>query len=141
MMKFACEHIELNRPSMVMHAVHLNNYNKRKLIMSMYDKIEQSMADKNVAAYMDLLHKDFTVVFHKTGNSFSKSQWGEMITGMFGNDKFIQDSTRCIYENDDILVAHMFMSYPDDTKEAVMGISMLQGGKIIRMETGATSLS
>jgi len=33
------------------------------------------------------------------------------------------------------------MSYPDNTKEAVVGISMLKAGKIIRMETGATSLN
>jgi len=109
--------------------------------MSMYDKMVQSMADNNVAAYMDLLHEDFVFIFHKSGNSFSKSQWGEMVTAMFANDKFIQDSTRCIYENDDIMVQHVLMSYPDDTKEAVMGVAMLKGGKIVRMETGATLLN
>jgi len=58
-----------------------------------------------------------------------------------GNDKFIQDSTRCVYENDDILVQHALMSYPDDTKEAVMMVAMLKDGKTIRMETGATPLN
>ena len=43
-----------------------------------------------------------------------------MVTGMMASDKFIQDLTRCVYENADILVQHAFMSYPDDTKEAVM---------------------
>jgi len=38
------------------------------------------------------------------------------------------------------LVAHNFMSYPDDTKEAVMLVCMLKDGQIIRMETGATPL-
>tara|TARA_B100000809_G_scaffold263907_1_gene318330 strand:+ start:2029 stop:2358 length:330 start_codon:yes stop_codon:yes gene_type:complete len=109
--------------------------------MTMYDKISQAHADKDVTAFMDLLHEDFVFVFHKSGNSFSKSQWGEMLTGMFANDKFVQHSSRCIYENDDILVQHMLMSYPDNTKEAVVGISMLKAGKIIRMETGATSLN
>jgi hypothetical protein len=46
-----------------------------------------------------------------------------------------------VYENDDILVQHNFMTYPDDTKEAVMDILMLKGGKVVRMETGATSLN
>ena len=32
------------------------------------------------------------------------------------------------------------MSYPDDTREAVMLIAMLKDGKVIKMETGATSL-
>ena len=63
-----------------------------------------------------------------------------MVTGMMENDKFIQESTRCIYENDDILVEHSFMSYPDDTREAVMMIALKKDGKIIRVETGATSL-
>jgi hypothetical protein len=110
-------------------------------IMTLYEKLEKTFDDKNVEAYLDLLHEDFVVVFHKSGNSFSKSEWGEMIAGMFANDKFIRDSSRCVYENDDIMVQHMFMSYPDDSKEAVMGIAMLKDGKVIRMETGATSLN
>ena len=64
-----------------------------------------------------------------------------MVTGMMGNDKFIQDSTRCVYENDDILGQHALMSYPDDTKEAVMMVATLKDGKTIRMETGATPLN
>jgi hypothetical protein len=38
------------------------------------------------------------------------------------------------------LVSHEFMSYPDDTKEAVMLVAMKKDGQIIRMETGATPL-
>ena len=57
-----------------------------------------------------------------------------------GNEKFINESSRCVYENDDIMVSHDFMSYPDDTREAVMAVAMLKDGKIIRFETGATSL-
>ena len=64
-----------------------------------------------------------------------------MVTGMMANDKFVQDSSRCVYENADILVQRAFMSYPDDTKEAVMLVAMLKDGKIIRMETGATPLN
>jgi len=33
------------------------------------------------------------------------------------------------------------MSYPDDTKEAVMAVAMIKDGKVIRFETGATSLN
>lgn len=109
--------------------------------MTIYNKLTQTMADRNIPAYLELLHQDFVAVFHKTGSRFSKNEWAEMVTGMFANDKFIQDSTRCVYENDEILVQHNFMSYPDGTKEAVMGVAMLKGGKIIRMETGATLLN
>lgn len=99
------------------------------------------MIDNNAAAYIALLHADFVAVFHKTGNRFSKTEWAQMVTGMLANDKFIQDSSRCVYENDDIMVQHSFMSYPDDTKEAVMLVAMLKDGKIVRMETGATALN
>ena len=59
---------------------------------------------------------------------------------MMANEKFIQDSTRLVYENDDILVVHNFISYPDDTKEAVMIVSMIKDGQIIDMKTGYTPM-
>ena len=108
--------------------------------MALYSAYKQAMADNDVTAYLSLLHDDFTVVFHKSGNSFSKEEWAEMVSSMMANEKFIQESTRCVYENDDILVEHSFMSYPDDTREAVMMIALKKDGKIIRVETGATTL-
>ena len=109
-------------------------------MMGLYEKYKQAMDDSDVDAYLALLHDDFNVVFHKSGKSFSKDEWTSMVTGMMANDKFIQESSRCVYENDDILVEHSFMSYPDDSREAVMLIAMKKDGKIVRMETGATSL-
>jgi hypothetical protein len=109
--------------------------------MAIYDKLLKTMTDRDVEAYLELVHDDAVFVFHKTGNEFSKSDWGSMATGMMANEKFIQESSRCVFENDDILVTHDFMSYPDDTREAVMGVIMLKDGKIIRMETGATPLN
>ncbi|MDB4170177.1 nuclear transport factor 2 family protein [Planktomarina sp.] len=109
--------------------------------MSLYKKLEQVMSDRNVEAYIDLIHEDAEIIFHKSGNRFSKSEWASMVGGMMSNPKFVNDASRCVYENDDILVSHDFMSYPDDTKEAVMLVGMLKDGQIIRMETGATPLT
>ena len=64
-----------------------------------------------------------------------------MAAGMMTNPKFVNDASRCVCENDEILVSHDFMSYPDVTKEAVMLVYMLKDGQIIRMETGATPLA
>jgi hypothetical protein len=80
------------------------------------------------------------VVFHKSGSSFGKEEWSSMAREMMANDKFIQESTRCVYENSEILVEHSFMSYPDNTREAVMMVAKLKEGKILHMETGATAL-
>ena len=108
--------------------------------MSVHEKLTQLMANRNVDAYIDLLHEDFTVVFHKSGSSFGKEEWSSMAREMMANDKFIQESTRCVYENSEILVEHSFMSYPDNTREAVMMVAKLKEGKILHMETGATAL-
>jgi|TARA_B110000240_G_scaffold192161_1_gene235872 hypothetical protein len=108
--------------------------------MAMYDQLQKTMSDRDMDAYMKLVHEDAVFVFHKSGNEFSKSEWGAMATGMLDNEKFIQESSRCVYENEDIMISHDFMSYPDGTREAVMGVFTLKDGKIIRMETGATSL-
>ena len=108
--------------------------------MALYKTLNQCMHNRDVASYLSCLHDDFTVTFHKSGNSFNKDEWSSMVTEMMANDKFIQESSRCVYENDDILVEHSFMSYPDNTREAVMLVAQKQDGKIIHMETGATSL-
>ena len=108
--------------------------------MSLHEKLNRCMADRDVNSYLDLLHDDFTVVFHKSGNSFNKQEWSSMVTEMMENDKFVQESSRLVYENDEILVDHSFMSYPDNSREAVMLVAMIKDGKIIKMETGATLL-
>jgi hypothetical protein len=108
--------------------------------MLLHNKLNRSISDRNVDDYLDLLHEDFVAIFHKSGDTFSKSEWAPMVSGMMENEKFIQESSRCIYENDDVLVQHAFMSYPDDSREAVMLVAMLKDGKIISMETGATAL-
>ena len=109
--------------------------------MTVYDKLLKVMDDRNVEGYIDLIHENAEVIFHKSGDRFGKTEWASMVGGMMRNPKFVNDASRCIYENEDILVLHNFMSYPDDTQEAVMLVCMLQDGQIVRMETGATPLN
>ena len=108
--------------------------------MSIYQKFLDSGRNKDVEGHMDLYHQDAEIVFHKSGNTFSKTEWASMVAGMLANPKFVNESSRCVYENDEIMVSHDFMSYPDDTREAVMLVALLEDGQIIRMETGATLL-
>ena len=108
--------------------------------MTLHDKLIQAVNNRDIDAYLDLLHEDFTVTFHKSGNSFSKAEWASMVTGMLVNEKFIHESSRCVYENDDILIQHNFMSEPDDTREAVMLVVVLKDDKIVKLESDATSL-
>ncbi len=108
--------------------------------MRLHDKLAQAITNRDIDAYLNLLHDDFVVTFHKSGNSFSKEEWASMVTGMLTNEKFVHESSRCVYENNDVLIQHNFMSYPDDTREAVMLVAILKDGKIINLESGATSL-
>ena len=108
--------------------------------MSLHKKLMQICHDRDLSGYLDMLHDDFTVVFHKSGNSFSKEEWSSMVAGMFDDEKFIFESSRCVYENSEIMVDHSFMSYPDGTREAVMLVAKIKDGKILHIETGATSL-
>ena len=108
--------------------------------MSIHRKLVDSERNKDVESHMDLFHQDAEIVFHKSGNTFSKTEWASMVAGMLANPKFVTESSRCVYENDEIMVSHDFMSYPDDTREAVMLVALLKDGQIIRMETGATLL-
>ena len=50
-------------------------------------------------------------------------------------------SSKCCYENDDIIVVHNVISFPDGSKEAVLACHMKKDGKIISSEAGATPLS
>ena len=106
--------------------------------MGLHEKLNKCLSDREVKSHLDFLHDDFKVVFHKSGNSFNKKEWLSMVIGMMENDKFVQESSRFVYENDEILVDRSFMSYPDNSREALMLVAMIKDGKIIKMETGAT---
>ena len=51
-----------------------------------------------------------------------------------------QEKRRCIYENDDVLITHAFVTYGSGDKEALMTVYLKKDGLLWRMETGATQL-
>ena len=61
-----------------------------------------------------------------------------MLVGMMANTDVVINDPRCIYENDEIMVEHSVMDFPDGTREAVMAVHTIKDGRIIRTETGAT---
>ena len=48
--------------------------------------------------------------------------------------------SRCVYENDDIIVDHFVTRFPDCSRESIIRVRMVEDEKIIRMETGATAM-
>lgn len=108
--------------------------------MSIFNKLQHAIQNRNAQLFLDTLDDDFEFVRHQTGTSMNKSEMAEMLPEMMKNDVLKSDDHRLIYENDDILVEHYVMDFPDGSKEAVLGVNMLRNGKIIRLETGATPL-
>ena len=46
--------------------------------MSLYQKLTKVMNDRNVDGYAKLLHEDAEIIFHKSGNQFTKTEWVSM---------------------------------------------------------------
>lgn len=108
--------------------------------MSIYAMIDKAMRNKDADAYLNLLHDKYEFVRHQSGTRMNKAEMTEMIRGMMAKDSMKVSDERCLYENNDILVEHSVMDFPDGSREAVMGVHMLKDGKIFRTETGATLL-
>ena len=41
--------------------------------MAIYDKLNKTISDRDVDAYLELIHEDAVFVFHKSGDKFSKT--------------------------------------------------------------------
>ncbi|MDH3378059.1 MAG: nuclear transport factor 2 family protein [Gammaproteobacteria bacterium] len=109
--------------------------------MSVYEKIASAMRNRNIDEYVSLLHDDFKFISHQDGSTKDKQAFADMVGGLMSNDSLAIQNQRCIYENDDIVVSHSVMDFPDGTREAVMVVHKLKNGKIIESETGATPIS
>ena len=111
--------------------------------MSVYKKMIESFEDKNLDAYLDLLHQDYVFVRHQSGEKVSKEDWTPIVTGMYkamSEGKLTFTENRCLYENDDVLVIHNMGSFPDGSKEAIIAVHTFKDGKIIKTESGATPI-
>ena len=111
--------------------------------MSVYKEMIKSFEDKNLDAYLDLLHQDYVFVRHQSGEKVSKEDWTPIVTDMYkamSEGKLTFTENRCLYENDDVLVIHNKGSFPDGSKEAIIAVHTFKDGKIIKTESGATPI-
>ena len=106
--------------------------------MSLYSKVKAAQDAKDMEAYLACLHDDFIFVRHQSGTEVSKPDWIPILTAMMESEALEFSKQRCLYENEDIMVEHSFMKFPDGSSEAVLVVNHLKDGKIIRTETGAT---
>ena len=108
--------------------------------MSLFNTIKKAKDNRDADLYLSILHEDYVAVMHSSGKQMNRTEIGAMARNLFSSDKLSYENTRCLYENDEILVRHQIMTFGDNTKEAVMVVDMKKDGTIIRTETGATPL-
>ena len=104
--------------------------------MSMLEKINKALEQKDEASLQDILHDDYKFTMHSSGIVLSKD---DVIKWAMSGD-INREKVRIIYENDEIGVEHSFVTFEDGNTQAVMGVYKYQDGKIISLETGATNI-
>ena len=109
--------------------------------MSLYDTMAKATEERDATMYTDLFHPEYEFVRHQSGTSMNRDQMAEMMKIMMANEKVVIRDSRCIYENDDIMVAHSIATFPNGTTDAVMYVGILKDGKLFRTETGSTPIN
>ena len=105
--------------------------------MSVIQKLWDAEENKDIDQWNEVLSDDFVWVKHSTGEHVPR----EELSKWFMSDEAPKtENYRIIYENNEICVAHFFVSFKDCSKQAVMAVYIIKDGKIIRSETGATNL-
>ena len=108
--------------------------------MSMYEKWSAGLDNRDADALIALLHDDYAFVRHQSGSTMDKAAMSEMLRAFMSSDSVVIHSRRCLYENDEVLVEHQVMDFPDGSREAIIGFNRLKDGLIIHSETGATPI-
>ena len=104
--------------------------------MSLMERYQKAMNDKNEDEMNDILHDDFKFTMHASGNVLSKSD----VVSWAMSDDINSDKDRIVYENDEIAVLHAFVTFNDGNTQAVMSVFKIENGKIVSLETGATNM-
>ena len=109
--------------------------------MSVYEKIASAMKNRDLDGFVSQLDDNYKFISHQDGTIKDKTAFAEMIGHFMSSDALQIHDQRCIYENDDIVVSHTVIDFPDATREAVMTVHKLKDGKVIESETGATPVA
>ena len=108
--------------------------------MSIFETQEAARENNDMETYAATIHDDFEFIMHLDSSKMNKEQTMEMFSFMMNSNDFVTHESRCLYENDEAMVTHGVMSFPDGTREAVLAYNQIKDGKVIRLETGATLL-
>ena len=105
--------------------------------MSVIQKLIDAQDNQDLKAYNEVVSEDYVWVKHSTGEEIPRD---ELSKWLISPDAPKSENARIIYENDEIGVAHYFVSFKDGSRQAVLVVYNIKDGKIIRSETGATKI-
>ena len=88
--------------------------------MKLYDNWMQAFENRDFDEVMKFYHPDFSFLRHQTNTVMNLSGWSPLMKSNLESIKIEMLSSKCCFENDDILVVHDMMSFPDRSKEAVL---------------------
>ena len=105
--------------------------------MSLIQKLYDAAENKDLETYNEILSEDYYWLQHSTGKHIPRE---ELSKWFMSDDAPKTEKQRIIYENDEIGIAHFFVSFKDGSRQAVLAVYIIKDGKIIRSETGATNM-
>ena len=106
--------------------------------MSILEKLNKAIMEKDGAAAGELVHDDYKMFSHLKGEYVHMGKAGmvEAVSkGMMSPTKY-----RILFENNEIGFDHSYVTYQEGNTEALMGFLKFKDGKIIELETGATKI-
>ena len=106
--------------------------------MSVIQKLIDAQDNQDLKAYNEVVSEDYVWVKHSTGEEIPRD---ELSKWLISPDAPKSENARIIYENDEIGVAHYFVSFKDGSRQALLVVYTIKDGKIIRSETGATNIT
>ena len=106
--------------------------------MAVIQKLIDAQDNQDLKAYNEVVSEDYVWVKHSTGEEIPRD---ELSKWLISPDAPKSENARIIYENDEIGVAHYFVSFKDGSRQAVLVVYIIKDCKIIRSETGATNIT
>tara|TARA_B100001059_G_scaffold62848_1_gene58769 strand:- start:91 stop:417 length:327 start_codon:yes stop_codon:yes gene_type:complete len=105
--------------------------------MSVIQKLWDAEENKDLDKFNEVISEDFVWIKHSTGEQIGR----EVLAKWFMSEEAPKsENNRIIYENEEIGVAHSFVTFTDGSKQAVLVVYTIKKGRIVRSETGATNM-
>ena len=105
----------------------------------LFDKWVAAFETADAELLASIHHDDFQAVFHSSGKVMTKAN---MLTpdAIAWIRTMTAEKQRCVYENDEILVVHSFVTYASGDEDALLAVYLKKDGLIWRAESGATPM-